>query len=397
MCRQRNPIATVVWLGIFSLTAVIAPGPASTELYEQSESAAKSKNSPRTDSTKKSKNAKTAGQSAKNAKSKAGGAKTSTELHIDRRGFIDSAGRPVRLQGVNIPSLEWRNDGDHIIESTRVAFQDWKANVVRIPVCQDRWFGKTPNQDEDPAERYRSIVDLIVRIANEHSGYVILDLHWSDAGVWGKNIGQHKMPDEHSLEFWKDAARRYANHPAVIFDLYNEPFQVSWDVWKNGGDVTETDSKTKETLAYRAVGLQRLLDTVRETGAKNVVVAGGLDWSYDLRGVASGYALADPKGRGVIYATHIYPWKKDWDSMVGSVADKYPVFVGEVGCEPDPKHEDPFKWGPKVLNYIDAHGWSWTAWCFHTEATPRMLKDWTYTPTEYWGSPVLKKLKDMRN
>ncbi len=397
MCRQRNPIATVVWLGIFSLTAVIAPGPASTELYEQSESAAQSKNSPRTDSTKKSKNAKTAGQSAKNAKSKAGGAKTSAELHIDRRGFIDSAGRPVRLQGVNIPSLEWRNDGDHIIESTRVAFEDWKANVVRIPVCQDRWFGKTPNQDEDPAERYRSIVDLIVRIANEHAGYVILDLHWSDAGVWGKNIGQHKMPDEHSLEFWKDAARRYANHPAVIFDLYNEPFQVSWDVWKNGGDITETDSKTKETLAYRAVGLQRLLETVRETGAKNVVVAGGLDWSYDLRGVASGYALADPKGRGVIYATHIYPWKKDWDTMVGSVAAKYPVFVGEVGCEPDPKHEDPFKWGPKVLNYIDAHGWSWTALCFHTEATPRMLKDWSYTPTEYWGSPVLKKLKDTRN
>jgi aryl-phospho-beta-D-glucosidase BglC (GH1 family) len=51
----------------------------------------------------------------------------------------------------------------------------------------------------------------------------MLDLHWSDAGEWGKQIGQHVMPDQNSVAFWNDVATTYKNHPAVIFDLYNEP------------------------------------------------------------------------------------------------------------------------------------------------------------------------------
>ena len=141
--------------------------------------------------------------------------------------------------------------------------------------------------------------------------YVILDLHWSDAGEWGKQIGQHVMPDRNSLEFWKDLASTYKNHPAVIFDLYNEPHDVSWDVWLNGGQVTEKAFRRNPAKTYEAVGMQALLDAVRATGAKNVVIAGGLDWAYDMSGFLEGKQLADPTGNGVIYANHAYPFKGD--------------------------------------------------------------------------------------
>ena len=51
-------------------------------------------------------------------------------------------GKAVRLYGVNVPSLEW-GQGEHVSESLRVAIDDWGANVLRLPLSQDRWFGRT--------------------------------------------------------------------------------------------------------------------------------------------------------------------------------------------------------------------------------------------------------------
>lgn len=302
-------------------------------------------------------------------------------LHVSGNRLVTATGKAVRLQGVNIPSLEWSDGGEHVLQSVGVVTTGWHADAIRLPVAQDRWFGQTQSQNDD-GENYRRLVDSVIKAAAAHGAYVILDLHWSDAGAWGRDIGQHPMPDLNSVFFWQDAARHYANNPAVLFDLYNEPRDVSWAVWKNGGAET----------TYKSPGMQKLVEVIRGVGAKNVLVAGGLDWAYDLSGIAGGYALSDPKGNGIMYATHIYPWKgahaENWDPHVTVIADKYPVFVGEVGCEPDPKQPDPKVWALEILAYINRHHFNWTAWCFHAGATPRLLMDRTYTPTPYWGSYV---------
>ena len=77
-------------------------------------------------------------------------------------------------------------------------------------------------------------------------------------------------PTQNSVEFWKSCASTYKNHPAVIFDLYNEPHDVTWDIWLKGGEVTEKASRRNPRKTFQAVGMQALLDTVRATGAKNV-------------------------------------------------------------------------------------------------------------------------------
>lgn len=289
--------------------------------------------------------------------------------------LVDPAGEVVRLIGLNIPSLEWSNEGEHVLRSLEVAIDDWRANCIRIPLSQDRWFGSAPGQTDD-GRAYRKLVEEMVSRSASKSTYVVLDLHWSNAGVWGQNIGQQKMPDEGSAIFWKDLARRFGNHPAVMFDLYNEPRDVSWEVWREGGTLPE---------GYRTPGMQALVDLVRNSGSKNIVWVGGLDWAYDLRGVLQGFAIA---GENVGYSSHVYPWKRDWEGQFGVVARKYPVLVGEVGCELDPKQEDPYSWGPRILRYLDELEVSVTAWCFHPSASPRMLKDWSYEPTPYWGAQV---------
>ena len=222
------------------------------------------------------------------------------------------------------------------MQSVKVAIDDWHVNHIRLPLSQDRWFGKAPEQ-KDEGKAYRALVKEVVDLCASKGCYIILDLHWSDAGEWGQNIGQHSMPDENSLAFWKDLAPVYANHPAVIYDLYNEPHDVTWDIWLNGGTVTDKPGGRRggEPKTFQAVGMQTLLDAVRATGAKNVIIVGGLNWAYDFDGILDGRQLKDPNGNGVIYANHAYNNKGHsvdvWIARMEQATAKLPVIVSEFG------------------------------------------------------------------
>ena len=119
------------------------------------------------------------------------------------------------------------------------------------------------------------------------------------------------MPDQNSLEFWKSCASTYKNHPAVIFDLYNEPHDVSWDIWLNGGQVAEKAFGRNPAKSFQAVGMQATTRHSTCDGREKLIIAGGLDWAYDMKGFLDGKQLADPTGNGVIYANHAYPFKGD--------------------------------------------------------------------------------------
>lgn len=314
-------------------------------------------------------------------------------LHVDGNQIKNADGQPVWLQGVAIPSLEWSAGGEHVLESIKVALEDWKANCIRLPVRENFWSGHGPYQ-KDGGMQYRQIVDDAINLCAGHGAYLVLDLH------------DFRAPTEKHVAFWKEVAARYKNNPAVLYELFNEPHDISWDVWRDGGKVTDKKKNTdaaaenKESLtSFEAVGMQKLVDTVRSTGAKNIIIAGGLDWGYDLSGILEGHALKDPGGNGIVYSSHVYPWKSDWQNQFLAAADKYPLFLGEVGADtqkmsfiPPDRQEDPYTWVPDMLGVIQRHKLNWTAWCFHPSSSPRMLVDWTYTPTPFWGAFVKKAL-----
>src|SRR5262249_26083585 len=161
-------------------------------------------------------------------------------------------------------------------------------------------------------------------------------------------------------------------------DLYNEPHDVSWDVWLKGGVVMERDRQRGFTKTYEAVGMQALLDTVRSVGAKNVIVAGGLDWAYDMSGFLSGKRLSDPKGNGVIYANHNYPIKGDtfaqWLAKMEAATKQIPVIVSEFGGGfRRQRGQDGNQWIRQVLQALHDHDWDWTAWDMHPSAGPTLI------------------------
>ncbi|MFO1477370.1 MAG: glycoside hydrolase family 5 protein [Verrucomicrobiota bacterium] len=313
-------------------------------------------------------------------------------LQVSGTNLLNPQGNPVGLYGVNIASLEWRNDGDHIEESFRRAIQDWKVNFIRLPLAQDRWFGQTTNQSDGGAA-YRELVDKLVDLCAARRVYIDLDLHWSNRGRWSKDgghLGQHVMPDVYSVEFWKDVATRYRDFPNVIFGLYNEPYDISFEVWRDGGTVHEKPprrSADTNVVTFESAGMQKLYDAVRAAGAGNVVTASGTDWGYDLSGILEGHEL---KGSNIVYETHPYPFKKNWDRNFGAAAARYPVFIGEWGSS----GSNGIAYGSKLMEYADRHGIRiWTAWDLHTSAGPTLIQNWQYEPTTF-GAYVKEVLEE---
>lgn len=310
-------------------------------------------------------------------------------LHVAQNELHTPEGKAVWLQGVAIPSLEWSAGGENILKSIDIAITEWKANCVRLCLREHFWIGKGPWQN-DGGMHYRQLIEDAINACAARSAYLILDLH------------DYRAPQEKHATFWKEIATRYKNHPAVLFELLNEPHDITWEVWKNGGPVLDQKNESgaatenKEALIkFHSIGMQKLVDVIRDTGAQNLIIAGGLDWGYDLSGILDGHALDDHGGQGIVYSSHVYPWKSDWEGKFLAAAAKHPLFIGEVGADtqrmdflPPERQEDPATWVPDMLGIIQKHRLHWTAWCFHPKSTPRVLLDWDYTPTPFWGAHV---------
>lgn len=71
-------------------------------------------------------------------------------------------GNAVWLQGLAIPSLEWSAKGENILKSVEVAIDQWKANVIRLPVKETYWFGWEGQKDE--GESYRKTISDAVNL-----------------------------------------------------------------------------------------------------------------------------------------------------------------------------------------------------------------------------------------
>jgi hypothetical protein len=177
----------------------------------------------------------------------------------------------------------------------------------------------------------------------------------------------------------------------VLFDLYNEPWGVSWQVWRDGGNLVATHKKAPGVKReFHSPGMQKLVDTIRAQGARNVIVAEGCNWGFDLTGIVKGYALQERGGYGVAYSTHLYAvtstGKRSLDWNVTPAVKKYAVVIGEF-CAGKSNSVEP------IVSYADKYQLPWLAWAFSASISPRLIKNWKYEPTPY-GESVQKALAE---
>jgi aryl-phospho-beta-D-glucosidase BglC (GH1 family) len=299
--------------------------------------------------------------------------------HVVGNQVFDAQGRLHIFRGVDRPSLEWQATGVEISLADFQHMAQWKSNVVRIAVSQDFWL-------EGAAQYvpfYQDTVDAAIQWGKEAGMDVIVDLHWSDAGnLQELSPGQRPMADKNSITFWQQVATRYRGDGRVMFELYNEPHDVSWDVWQNGGEAT-LDARAGTT--FEAVGMQQMYDAVRATGADNLVWIGGLSWAYDLSEVPQHLI----QGYNIGYVSHIYQSATrdppDWAKYIDVTAKIAPVMVNEFG------NSDCSRWFyAQVLDYAKKNQLSWSAWAWYVGGCtfPSVIADWNGTPN--WVGQVVK-------
>ncbi|MFI5028317.1 MAG: cellulase family glycosylhydrolase [Solirubrobacterales bacterium] len=312
--------------------------------------------------------------------------------------LVNRAGRPVRLLGVNRAGPEYRCVEDQSIfegptdAASIEAMKRWPINAVRVPLNESCWLGINGLGPSLSGAVYRNAVAGFVKRLERAGLYVILDLQWAAPGTY-LATGLIPLPDaEHAPAFWLSVAGTFRHDRSLLFDLYNEPHDVSWECW--AAPCTVHDNWFGD---YPATGLPQLLEVVRSTGARQPVMLGGLDWSRDLGGWLE-HVPADP-AHAIVASNHTYNFSACYSSCraaLARIASTYPVVTGELG-EGDCRHG----YIDSYMRWADRHGISYLGWAWDTgvgwscKAGPSLITNYAGHPTRF-GAGLRRHLRAIR-
>ncbi|MGV8835711.1 glycoside hydrolase family 5 protein [Cellvibrio sp.] len=182
---------------------------------------------------------------------------------------ILAGGQPASFSGM---SMFWSNTGwggEKFYNAQAVSWlkTDWNAKLVRAAMGVEDAGGYLT----DPANKTRVMTVVDAAIANDM--YVIIDWH-------SHNAHQYKTQ---SIAFFKEMATKYGNKNHVIYEIYNEPLQVSW-------------SSVIKPYAQDVIAAIRAIDP------DNLIIVGTPTWSQDVDA-----ASRDPiAGTNIAYTLHFY-------------------------------------------------------------------------------------------
>lgn len=295
---------------------------------------------------------------------------TSTEIRdVDVIGdqLVDQSRRPIQLRGVNRSGIEypcvqgWGIVDGSVDDVSVAAMRTWGVNSVRIPLNEDCWLGRDGLSPELTGPAYRAAVVSYVDRLVAAGMIVVVDLHWTSTG--GELADrQRPMPTrERALDFLASVASVFESHDTVLFDLFNEPHEVSWGCWRDG--------------CGEYAGTQEIVNAVRATGATNPMVLSGLDWGGDLSAWGE-YRPIDPL-RSLVAGWHLYDFKGCSDSQcweaVSDGVGVAPIVITEFGdTDCDGGFSRPLmEWADSgAVSYL---AWSWSlavvmvGWVSHLE------------------------------
>lgn len=309
--------------------------------------------------------------------------------------ILQANGTPLIPRGVVLNGLEDNPAASTVTQLAVIQAKSWGANVIRVPLGEQFWLSSSCTY----APSYQAEVSQVVNWITSLGMVALLDLHTNT--VLGCGDGSpHNMADEtNSPTFWSQVASEFASNPLVAFDLYNEPHDISNQVWLNGGVTIDSYAPF---LVYQAAGMQQLYNTVRSTGARNLVFVSGLDW-------ANHPPSQLVTGQNIVYAVHAYtcqhepppncdsPTPYDPSAILQpwvSFSASQPVALTEFGW---PSQYDG-TYTANVIAYARAQGWGWIAFAWedaHDPAAWDITAPWLpNSPTEPApsGIPVICEL-----
>ncbi|AOW21587.1 glycoside hydrolase family 5 protein [Urechidicola croceus] len=249
------------------------------------------------------------------------------QLSVKGTKILDQFKNPVQLRGMSFFWSQWISKY-YNIETLKWLKEDWRCNVVRIPLgIEVEGFLENPKKEK---EKVFKMIDAAIELGM----YIIID--WHD-----HNAENHL---KESKEFFEEVAKRYGKYPNVIYEVYNAPLDnVSW---------------SKVIKPYH----EKLIKTIRKYDADNIIICGTRTWSQQIEEVADDLIDAD----NIVYGLHFYSstHKQDIrDRTFRAIEKGVPVFVSEFGTSEASgdgfldKTETELWW-----DFLDKNDISWVNW-----------------------------------
>ncbi len=239
-------------------------------------------------------------------------------LEVNGNKIVNKNDEPVSLAG---NSFFWSNDGwggEKYYRSEVVSWlkDDWNTTIVRASMGVEDPGGyldnKTANKDR---------VKIIVEAAIDQGIYVVIDWH------------SHHAEDhlDEAIIFFEEIASLYGDYDNVIYEIYNEPLDISWS----------------ETIKPYAISV---ISAIRAIDPDNLIVVGTPEWSQRID-----LAAADPiiEFSNIAYTLHFYTvYHHQWlrDRASEALDDGIAIFVSE--------------WGSIGYSLVDPEANDWMTWCF---------------------------------
>jgi hypothetical protein len=281
-------------------------------------------------------------------------------LRVNGRRLVDLDGAPVLLRGVNLEGMDATPPDPEagyaaaagVTEDVIDGIIGWGANVIRVAINRD-WV--LHGHDEAADFAYVAELDRIVERASAGGAYTLLSLRRLDVvtsfGTRRERDGTTvtnfiaPQPDYDSIGMWRLLGERYADEPAVLFDLYAAPhralsddlsgYDTRWDLW--------------------SVWVRLMLADLRRMHPRSLCFVAGLDWGTDLSGFPVRGTAGEPIPNLVYAARVLQGSAAPWVAL-DALARHHPVFVTEwSGAAAETL------WGEQVAMRLRAGGFGWAA------------------------------------
>ncbi|RRQ47231.1 cellulase family glycosylhydrolase [Chryseobacterium sp. SC28] len=247
------------------------------------------------------------------------------QLRVIGTQLSDHKGMPIRLVGT---SFGWNNWHSRFYTKGTVKWlkNDWNVNVVRAALGIDPEGAYLQN----PKENYKNI-ETVVEAAIKEGVYVIIDWH------------THKIHPDEAGTFFDKVSKKYGKYPNVIYEIFNEPEQQSW----------------QEVKEYA----EEIIRTIRKNDPHNLILVPSPEWDQRLDLVQKNPIK---NVSNIMYTLHFYAGthKKELRDLADAAINSgIPVFVSEsAGMEATGDGKIDYREWQKYFDWMEKRKLSWITW-----------------------------------
>jgi endoglucanase len=216
------------------------------------------------------------------------------QLSISGNSIINEKGNQIALRGMSLFWSQWAPNY-YNKETIQWLRDDWKCTIIRAAMGVE-----SGGYLENPELEYfnvKTVVDACIELGI----YVIID--------WHDHHGEDHL--ESAKIFFNRISAEYGSYPNIIYEIYNEPLDVSWN---------------NVVKPYA----EEIISTIRKNDPNNIIIVGTPNWSQDVEDVI-GNRVLDPN---TAYSLHFYTGThREWlrSKAAQAILGEIPLFVSEWG------------------------------------------------------------------